>query len=284
MSQSVYQAASNLIASAANQAIVSPLGDPYTLGISGLIFDIVGEVSVDINSEITDHYVEQNYAIQDHWAQKPIIVTLQGYAAEVVNVYRPNIISEIFTTLTGLVPLSGLGPTFNAQDSQFYVQLNNISQLGQNIINTALTAFQIFGQAATLVTKQQTVFQFLLNMWQTRQLCTVETPYAIFQNMAIESIRPTQSAETTKVSEFIVRFKQILTVASIQGTSNPASTVSQNSGTNSTIPPAASLGLKPYVSNPVSLGTGYGSITNSNGSTISVPNNLQSIYQQQANI
>lgn len=282
MSSSIYQNAANLIASAANQAIVSPLGDPYTIGISGLIFDIVGDVGVDINSEISDHYVEENFAIQDHWAQKPIIVTLQGYAAEVVNVYRPNIISEIFTALVGLVPLSGLGPTFNAQDSQFYASFNNISQLGQNIINTTLTAFQIFGNAATVVTRQQTVFQYLLNMWQTRQLCTVETPFAVFENMAIESIRPTQSGETTKISEFVVRFKQILTVASVQGTSNAQSTQTQNAGTTSTIPPAASIGLQPYISNPVSLGSGYGSITNLNGSSITVPNNIQSIYQQQA--
>lgn len=255
----IYQEASNLIASVANQAIISPLGDPYTIGISGLIFDIVGDVGVEINSDITDHFVEANYAIQDHWAQKPIIVTMQGYAAEVVNVYQPNLIQQIFSALEGLQPLGILSPTFNTQDAEFYTQLSGITQLGQNLVNTTLNAFQLFQNAATLVTKQQTVFQYLLNMWQQRILATVETPFAVFENMAIESIRPTQSAESTKVSEFIVRFKQILTVNAVQGTSNASSTETQNSGTTSTIAPTPSQGLEPYVATPVSLGSGYGS-------------------------
>lgn len=272
----IYQEASNLISSVANQAIISPLGDPYTIGISGLIFDIVGDVNIEINSEITDHYVETNYAVQDHWAQKPIIVTMQGFAAELVSVFQPNVLQEIFSAVSGLIPLPGLAPIFNAQDTQFYSQLSAISQLGQNLVNTTLNAFQLFANAATLVTKQQTVFQFLLNMWQQRILATVETPYAVFQNMAIESIRPTQSGESTKISEFIVRFKQILTVNAVQGTSNAESTANQNTGTTSTASPTPSDGLVPYVANSVSLGSGYGT---------TVPaSTMTSVFQNQASL
>ena len=272
----IYQEASNLISSVANQAIVSPLGDPYTIGISGLIFDIIGEVGVEINSDITDHFVEANYAIQDHWAQKPIIVTMQGYAAELVRIYQPNILQQIFSDLTGLQPLGILAPSFNVQDNEFYSEIDTITQLGQNLVNTTLNAFQLFQNAATLVTRQQTVFQYLLNMWQQRILATVETPFAVFENMAIESIRPSQNAETTKISEFIVRFKQILTVDAVQGTSNASSTETQNAGTTSTIPPTPSQGLVPYVASAVSLGSGYGT---------AVPtNDMLSVFQNQASL
>ena len=258
------QNVSDLAASVSNQAIVTPLGDPYTIGISGLIFDIVEDVSIEVDSDITDHYVEANYAIQDHWSQKPVRVAMQGKAAEVVAVYQPSVLQQIFSAVVGLVTPAGLSPAFNAQDASFYATLSTVAQLGQNIVNTALSAFQVFTNAATLVTRQQTVFQFLFNMWQTRQLATVETPYAVFENMAIESLRPIQSADTTKVSDFIVRFKQIVTVNAVQGTSNANSTDSQNAGTTSTIPPAASVGLAPYVSNPVSLGSGYGTTVDTN--------------------
>lgn len=274
MSSNAIQDISNLVASVASQAIVKPLGDPYTIGISGLIFDIVGDVGIEVNSDITDHFVEANYAIQDHWAQKPVIVTMQGYAAEVVSIYQPSLLQQIFQAVGGLLPLPGLAPTFNVQDTQFYAQMNSISQLGQNIVTTTLNAFQVFANAATLVTKQQSVFQFLFNMWQTRQLATVETPYAVFENMAIESLRPSQSGETTKISEFIVRFKQIQTVSAVQGTSNAESTDTQNAGTTSTIPPAASEGLQSYVANPVSLGSGYGTLTPTN--------TMLGVYQNQA--
>lgn len=258
MANLVYQEASNLISSVANQAIISPLGDPYTIGISGLIFDIIGDVGVEIDSDITDHFVEANYTIQDHWAQKPIRVTMQGYAAELVSVFQPNIIQEIFSALSGLVLLPGLAPTFNVQDSQFYAQMNAIAQLEQNIVNTTLNAFQIFNNASTLVTRQQTVFQFLLNMWQQRILATVETPYAVFENMAIESIRPTQSGDTTKVSEFIVRFKQIQTVNSIQATPNASSTNTQNTGTTSSQNPIAGGVAQSYSAPTVNLGNTTG--------------------------
>lgn len=274
MSSNALQDISNLVASVANQAIITPLGDPYTIGISGLIFDIVGDIGVEINSDITDHFVEDNYAIQDHWAQKPVIVTMQGFSAEVVNVYRPNILQQIFQAVGGLIPLPGLAPTFNVQDSQFYSEMSAFAQLGQNIVTTTLNIFQIFQGAATLVTKQQTVFQFLFNMWQTRQLATVETPYAVFRNMAIESLRPTQSGESTKISEFVVRFKQIQTVNAVQGTSNADSTDTQNAGTTSTVTPTPSSGLSSYVANSVSLGSGYGTATPTS--------TLLGVYQNQA--
>ena len=261
---------SNLVSSVANQAIVRPLGDPYTIGISGLIFDIVGDVGVEIDSDITDHFVEANYAIQDHWAQKPIRVTMQGYAGEVVAVYQPSVIQQIFSAVVGLVTPSGLSPAFNAQDTEFYATLSTVAQLGQNIVNTALNAFQVFTNAATLVTRQQTVFQFLFNMWQTRQLATVETPYAVFENMAIESIRPTQSGDTTKVSEFIVRFKQIQTVNSIQATPNVSSTTVQNTGTTSSQTPVVAPGATSYSSPTVNLGNTTGNAGPINGSNTTI--------------
>ena len=255
------QEASNLVSLVANQAIIQPLGDPYTIGISGLIFDIIGRVSVKASSDVTDHFVEANYAIQDHVALKPILVSMEGKAAELVNVYNPNSLFSIFSALGGLTPLAGLAPSFNTQDAEFYSQLSTIASLAQNVVNTATSAFAIFSGAATLVTKQQNAFTFLMGMRNARQLCTVETPYAIFENMIIEDIDAEQTEETTKISTFNIRFKQILTVDSIQGTSSVGSTASQNTGTTSTVPGTPADGLIPYVSDAVSNGTGYGTST-----------------------
>ena len=270
------QDASNLVSLVANQAIVQPYGDPYTIGISGLIFDIVGRVSVKASSDVTDHFVEANYAIQDHVALKPMIVTMEGKAAELVQSYNSNFLQQIFSALGGLSPLLGLGPTFNKQDAMVYSQISTVASLAQNVVNTAQSIFAIFSGAATIVTRQQTVFQYLIGMRNARQLCTVETPYAVFENMIIEDLDCEQTEETTKVSSFHVRFKQILTVQAIQGTSSVGSTDSQNSGTVSTVPPAADVGLQPYVSNPVSLGSGY-------GTNVSTSSTL-SIFQNQAGL
>ena len=252
------QSASNLVSLVANQAIVQPYGDPYTIGISGLIFDIVGRVSVKASADVTDHFVEANYAIQDHVALKPMIVIMEGRAAELVQTYGGNFIQQIFSALGGLSPLPGFGPTFNTQDAQVYSEVSTVAALTQNVVNSVQSIFAMFSNYSTIVTKQQTVFQYLIGMRNARQLCSVETPYAVFENMVIEDLDCEQNEETTKVSTFVVRFKQILTVASIQGTASASSTDSQNAGTTSTVPPSPAQGLTPYTSNPVSLGSGYG--------------------------
>jgi hypothetical protein len=255
------QEASNLVSLVANQAIVQPYGDPYTIGISGLIFDIVGRVSVKATADVTDHFVEANYAIQDHVALRPIIVTMEGRAAELVDYFSPGTLEQIFSAVGGLGTLAGLGPTFNVQAAQVYSEISSVASLAQNIVNTAQSLFEIIQGGMTVVTKQQTVFTQLMSMRNSRQLCQVETPYGVFEDMIIEDLDCEQTEETTKVSNFTIRFKQILTVQAVQGTSSAGSTDSQNSGTTSTLPGTPADGLIPYTADAVSLGSGYGVTT-----------------------
>ena len=55
--------------------VVSPV---VNLGIGGLAFDIFEEHKVELQSDITDHYVEDNTAIQDQIANRPLKFTLRG--------------------------------------------------------------------------------------------------------------------------------------------------------------------------------------------------------------
>lgn len=64
------------------KAIVRPDNPPA--GVAGFLFDIVGDETVMLTSEITDHYVEDNTAIQDHVALAPEQITLKGTVGELV--------------------------------------------------------------------------------------------------------------------------------------------------------------------------------------------------------
>lgn len=277
----VIQNASNLLSSVVNQAIVRPLGAPNLTGISGLIMDLVDDEEVVIDSDITDHYVQENYAVQDHIALKPIRFTVRGYVGELVDDV-PNALASIFTQVSGLTSLGGLAPQFNVQDTQFYAAVNNVVQLGTNVLNQVKNAFQLFNQSSTTRTRQQTVYQFFYNMWKTRQLCSVETPYAVFENMAIESIRALQSGESTTISEFTVTFKQIITVSSVLLSSNVGSLLSQNLGSISNLPFIGGGRFEQIISSPVNLGTDAGTANTPTGSSISVDSISQTIYKQQA--
>lgn len=72
------------------QAIIRPNNPPP--GIAGFLFDIRGEEVAELISEITDHYVEDNTAIQDQVALKPEMITVRGLVAELTNAnyaYQP---------------------------------------------------------------------------------------------------------------------------------------------------------------------------------------------------
>src|SRR6185312_8744514 len=56
-------------------------GQTAQLGPS-LLFHYEGEQTASLESDITDHYIENNTAIQDQIALKPVIITTHGFIGE----------------------------------------------------------------------------------------------------------------------------------------------------------------------------------------------------------
>lgn len=279
-SPNLLQQASNLVTSAANQFIVRPLGAPNLTGISGYIFDILDDEEISLDSEITDNYVESNYAIQDHIALKPVKFTLRGYVSELLD-STPNALAAIYTRLKGLQTLGGLAPDFNVQDSQFYTKVNDTVQKVTNVFNQAKSVFQLFNVASTSTNKQQKVYQYFYGLWSTRQLCSVETPFGLFENMAIESVRALQSGDTRFISDFSVTFKQIQVVQSITVSNAVGSLISQNWGSIVNAPKLAGGVFQQTVSAVSKLGTDAGTAVNKAGVTFTVANVSQARFIQQ---
>jgi len=59
------------------------------------------------------------------------------------------------------------------------------------------------------INKQGGAFGFFYQLWISAQTCSVETPWGIMSNMAIENLRVTQSEDSKYVSDFSVTFKKI---------------------------------------------------------------------------
>lgn len=279
----LFQSAQNLVQSTVDQFIVRPIGSPTINGISGFIFDVIEDEEIMLDSDITDQFVEENYAIQDHIALKPVRFTLRGYSAEIVDVV-PNALATIYSQLKSLQTLGGLAPGFNVQDAQFYATVNNTVQLATSVFNEAKNVFQLFGLASTTSTKQQAAYQFFYNMWKTRQLCTVETPFANFDSMAIESVRALQKGDTKYVSDFMITFKQIQTVKAFTLVNDFNSLMSQNFGSLTSNPNLVGGVAKNTVAAVSQLGTDPGKATNSNGDLFTVANTQQTYHLQQAQL
>lgn len=58
-------------------------------------------------------------------------------------------------------------------------------------------------------TRQTSAFLYFYALWKARQLCSIETPWGIWTNMAALSIRAEQKADTRSSTEFTIVFKKM---------------------------------------------------------------------------
>lgn len=202
------------LSSVQQAAIYRPTDPPP--GISGFIFDLNGEDTTDLESDITDHYVENNSAIQDQWALKPEIVTVRGEVCELV-AYNVAEQARIIAKAQNQMPLVGQfipALTQSAQQQAAQASTSNAEQTASvTSTNSLYQYYQNQGGQPPNQTKQTQVFGYFYQLWKGRQLGTVETPYGYWTNMAIQSIKVVQPESTRDKSEYTVVFKKIRTAS-----------------------------------------------------------------------
>lgn len=228
------------------------------------VFDYEGEQTATCTSDITDHFIENNTAIQDQISIRPVEVTTQGYVGELNNVV-PGLLAPLASIANNFSTVQAYIPSLTETALIAYNEAFQLYQVATNAANAAISAWSSLNPIGggtnvingnLLITapgssltqnKQQTAFQYFYGYWVNRTLFTIQTPWAIFENMAIKILRPIQSAETRVITTFEVTFKQILTVQyALQPTLSAGRAATQsadplNQGT-STPPSSMSLG------------------------------------------
>ncbi len=189
------------------------------------LFHYEGEQTVQIESDITDHYVEDNTAVQDQIALKPEQITTHGFIGE-LNDIPPPALQILKTAAEKLTTVGAYVPQLSVTANLAYANAFLLYQVGANALNSAISSWSSLGNlvsgsngqstigntgltTATNQNKQQTAFQLFYGYWKERRLFTVQTPWAVFQNMAIKSLRAIQDAETDVITDFEITFKMI---------------------------------------------------------------------------
>lgn len=200
-------------------------------GINNFLFDIPTGEEIILTSQITDHFVENNYAVQDHIAMEPLRLRLTGIVAELV--YTKDEFEKYANdVLDRLGPLGVLNPAGSQSTREYLAQYNRTKQaIDQSINMVKKTGASLLGLTAE--NKQQTAFNTLYEWWNLRstvldhetvkyRLLTVETPWVTLKNMAIETVNFTQDESTKDLSTVEITLKQIrfVNVVSRQGTIN----------------------------------------------------------------
>lgn len=190
-----------------------------------LLFHYEGEQTAVLESDITDHYVEDNIAVQDQIALKPETVTTHGFIGELNNV-TPSFLKPLKFIANKLTAIGSYTPALTTTALIAYDQAFFLYQVASNAANSAISAWNtLTGQGGLSVidsqglsaqanqNKQQAMFQQFYGYWRNRTLFTVQTPWAIFQNMAIVRLRAIQDADTKVITDFEVSFKMIRTAS-----------------------------------------------------------------------
>ena len=204
----------NTASALAKSILVRPKTPP--VGIAGFIFDFRGEDTVELQSDITDHYTEANYAIQDHIALRPERITCTGYVGELTN--RAQGIFALIAPFVSKLPMLGqFAPKLTAGALDIYNKATRYTALVERTVMQAKDLYGFFtGKAGDPKKDKQTkAYQYFRDLWKSRQIVSVETPWGVYKSMAIESIRAVQDESSRYISEFTITFKEFRTASEI---------------------------------------------------------------------
>jgi hypothetical protein len=184
------------------------------------LFNYYGEQAVTLESDITDHYVEDNTALQDQIALRPEIITGHGFIGELTDI-APEILQSLKVAADKLTVIGGYTPDLTTTGLIAYNNAVQVYQVAQLATQSAVNAWSSIGPTVetqignaifaqgNVQSKQQIAFQMFYGYWKERRLFTVQTPWAVFQNCALKTVRAVQDAESNTITDFEVTFKPI---------------------------------------------------------------------------
>ena len=184
---------------------------PQSLQKEVYVFDTRGDEEVILESDITDNWVESNSTMQDHIGLKPMTITLSGYVGELKTTPRTEMQAVMQTSSSIMQALTPIMPNLTAQSQYIFNRTQEVFDIYKKANETAgrledsLKKIPVPSEASA----QQQAFERFYEMWTTRQLSTVYTPFGAYNSMAIEKITAKQAEDSAWISEFSVTFKQI---------------------------------------------------------------------------
>lgn len=170
------------------------------------LFNYEGENTVTLESDITDHFVEDNTTVQDQIALPPEMISVQGYIGELSDIV-PRPLQLAKSAAESLTFVSAYTPGLSASALLAYNQAAQAYQIAKIGVQTGLNAFNsVFGEGG-VQTEQQIAFNYFYGYWQQRKLFSVQTPWNLFKNCAIKTLRAVQDPSTRFVTDFDITFK-----------------------------------------------------------------------------
>lgn len=186
------------------------------------VFSSIQSHKVQLSSQITDYWLENNTAIQDTISIQPVIITVQGLVGE-VTFKAPHRFWDLLTNKVQDFSKSALGYDLTnklTQISNVQPKVDNYTQLAKNAVNyieVATTKYiELWNSLKTTESTnlgdarsiQQRVFDTITNYWIYKTPLNVTTPYGTFSNMYIQNADFSQDT-SENLTDLSITLKQV---------------------------------------------------------------------------
>lgn len=202
-----------------NRSVLAPIGVKQ---IGPFAFDYQGDDTVDMNNDVTDHFLEDNTAVQDHIGVRPITVTMRGLISELALAQSvANSISAALASVENQLSQASayLGAYTPGVTQRMFAAITQAQNLAIQVEQAAARAAQIasfFFPGPAQLNRLQAGYAELNSLYKAGTLFTVFTPFETFDNMAITSIKAVQPERSKTVADVTVTMKQLRFVQNIQ--------------------------------------------------------------------
>jgi hypothetical protein len=186
---------------------IAPMG-----ASSGYLFDIPLTSRLQLQAQITDHFAEDNVALQDHIAIEPVRITLTGIVSELV-FSKSKLQKYLEQTIARLEALGILQPGIGASAQLYINQAASLYDQTSSAIEQLTDAFDTLTGGSGGRNKQQRCYDNFVTWFKSRTLLSVETPWVSLTNMSIENFTVEQDEVTQDQTTVTVNFKQINTAS-----------------------------------------------------------------------
>lgn len=190
----------------------------------GYYFDIIREHSVSIQNQITDNYLENNTAVQDHIAHNPITVTISGLAGEVFFTPPTKALNKLYTKFNTFMQSKFNNDTmaneYLMSDKLLAIpalipSVDNVTQLAKNAVQYVESSYKRLEKVVKGFKNKEIkearlwqIYRELKDLSDTNTALIVETPFTVLDNMFIQSISLRQGNENY-VTDLEISLKQI---------------------------------------------------------------------------
>lgn len=219
--------------------------EPRDEEICDLKLHIYGTETMTLTADVTDYYVENNIAYQEHIALKPKVFVVSGEIGE-LTWFRKDQDESVFwgseqfgAVVQKLTPVVAFVPPIAKQATAIQDKALKIMDLIDSFDNFANRVLNLLSDDS-VNTEQKKSYKYLMALWQRRVPINIRTPYGKIENYVIQSVEFTQPDRTSDKSQVKISFKEFKTVIEkrakvdkkkLQGRRSAQQAKKQNKGT-----------------------------------------------------